>query len=227
MKFFESSYIQNADNALAGSDEVGRGPLAGPVVAATVVLKNVNEGLKKLSLLNIDDSKKLNEKKRRILLESIDIEIDGLIPGKKYALSGPLKGLGYFSVVEIQAVEIDKINILQASLKAMKESLVVSQNKNSKGSWLVDGNKLPAECPKNWRAETIIKGDSKSLLIGLASIIAKEYRDQLMSNFGVKFPGYGLEKHAGYPTKAHRDAIAKLGPTSIHRKSFKGVKEFL
>lgn len=227
MKYFETNYTQKSDNALAGSDEVGRGPLAGPVVAATVVLTDIKKGLRELAKLNVDDSKKLNEKKRKVILELINIEAQSLVPGKKIALSGPLRKMGYFSVVEIQADEIDRINILQASLKAMKESLTFSQNKTSKGSWLVDGNKLPKELPKNWRSSSIIKGDSKSLVIGLASIIAKEYRDTLMQTLSKKYPGYGLEKHAGYPTQFHRDAIAELGPTPIHRKSFRGVKEYL
>ena len=222
--FFESEFILKKDTALAGSDEVGRGPLAGPVVAATVVLTDIQKGLEALSTMNVDDSKKLKEKQRREVLSLIDAK---MVQGEKIELGGSLKGLGYYSIVEIQADEIDRINILQASLKAMKESLLNCEEKESSGSWLVDGNKLPSEKPKNWRAETIVKGDTKSSVIGLASIIAKEYRDELMGKFGVKYPGYGLEKHAGYPTKAHREAIVKLGPTPIHRKSFKGVKEFL
>lgn len=222
--YFESDFILKNDNSIAGSDEVGRGPLAGPVVAASVILVDIQKGLEILSTLNIDDSKKLKEKQRNDVIDQIDAK---LISGKKIELGGPLKGLGYYSVVEIQPAEIDRINILQASLKAMKESLLISENKNSKGTWLVDGNKLPPDLPSKWRAETIIKGDSKSRLIGLASIIAKQYRDQLMAKLSKKYPGYGLERHAGYPTKFHREAIVKLGPTPIHRKSFKGVKEFL
>ena len=83
-----------------------------------------------------------------------------------------------------------------------------------------------SESIENVSEKFVIKGDSKSALIGLASIIAKEYRDGLMENLGIKYPGYGLEKHAGYPTKAHKEAIVKLGVTPIHRRSFKGVKEY-
>jgi len=222
--FFESDFILKKDTALAGSDEVGRGPLAGPVVAATVILTDIQKGLKTLSTMNVDDSKKLKEKQRKEVLSLIDAK---MLQGIKIELGGSLKGLGYYSIVEIQADEIDRINILQASLKAMKESLLICEEKKTRGSWLVDGNKLPADRPDNWRAETIIKGDTKSSVIGLASIIAKEYRDELMERFGNEYPGYGLERHAGYPTKAHKEAIEKLGPTPIHRRSFKGVKEFL
>lgn len=227
MPKFESKYILIEDNAIAGSDEVGRGPLAGPVVAATVVLNNLSSALSILDKLSIDDSKKLNSKNRKTLLEELSIEISSLKKGVKIALKGPLKGCGYFSVVEISPVEIDKINILQASLKAMSESFNIARNRNFKGSWLIDGNKAPLEDLKSCRQVTVIKGDSKSKVIGLASIIAKQYRDDLMAKFAKKYPGYGFERHAGYPTQFHRDAIHLLGTTKIHRKTFKGVKEFL
>jgi ribonuclease HII len=227
MPIFESKYILTKDNAIAGSDEVGRGPLAGPVVAATVVLKDLGSALKILDKLDIDDSKKLNSNKRDLILKDLSIEVSKLKKGSKIALNGPLKGCGYFSVVEVGPVEIDRINILQASLVAMNESFNIARNKNFKGSWLIDGNKAPLNNLKSCRQETLIKGDSKSKVIALASIIAKQYRDQLMNKLAKKYPGYGLERHAGYPTQFHRDAIALLGITKIHRKSFKGVKEFI
>ncbi len=222
--FFEDEFILKTDTAIAGTDEVGRGPLAGPVVAATVILTDYKAGLEALLDLKVDDSKKLNQKKRKAILTELGIDFN---IGCKIGLGGSLKGLGYFSITEIQPDEIDRINILQASLKAMRESLSILESKKIIGSWLVDGNKLPHNPPKEWRCHTVVKGDSKSLVIALASIIAKEYRDDLMEDMGKKYPGYGLEKHAGYPTKQHREAIAKLGPTPIHRRSFKGVKEFL
>jgi ribonuclease HII len=227
MPIFESKYILAKDNAIAGSDEVGRGPLAGPVVAATVVITKLSSALKKLELLEIDDSKKLNSNKRELILKELSIDISKLKKGSKIALAGPLKGCGYFCVVEIGPVEIDKINILQASLKAMGKSFEMARNKTFKGSWLIDGNKAPSEGPRFCRKVTVIKGDSKSKVIGLASIIAKQYRDLLMEKFAKKYPGYGFERHAGYPTKFHREAIALLGPTKIHRRSFKGVSQFL
>lgn len=227
MPKFESKYILTKDNAIAGSDEVGRGPLAGPVVATTVVLKSLDSALKILGKLDIDDSKKLNSKKRDLILKDLSIEVSKLKMGSKIAFGGPLKGCGYFSVVEVGPVEIDRINILQASLTAMNESFNIARNKNFKGSWLIDGNKAPLNNLKSCRQVTVVKGDSKSKVIALASIIAKQYRDQLMSRLAKKYPGYGLERHAGYPTQFHRDAIALLGITKIHRKSFKGVKEFI
>lgn len=207
---------------MAASDEVGRGPLAGPVVAATVVVTDYEKVLSILSETGIDDSKKLTEKKRKSILDNLQVHMEA---GSKIEFKGPLAGLGYYSIVEIQADVIDEINILQASLKAMGDSLKIA--KVGSGAWLIDGNKLPKEIPNKWRASTVVKGDSKSQLIGLASVIAKEYRDDLMIKLGNEYPGYGLENHAGYPTKFHKEAIEKLGPTPIHRKSFKGVKEFL
>ncbi|MFT6069372.1 MAG: ribonuclease HII [Bacteriovoracaceae bacterium] len=227
MPRFESKYILTNDNAIAGSDEVGRGPLAGPVVGATVVLSKPKAALKVLGKLNIDDSKKLNSKKRDLILEELSIDLTLLKQGSKIAFKGPLKGCGYFSIVEISPLEIDKINILQASLKAMRESFKIARNKTFKGSWLIDGNRSPESNLSACREVTVIKGDSKSKVIGLASIIAKQYRDRLMSQLSLKYPGYGFEKNSGYPTQFHRKAIGSLGVTKIHRRSFKGVKEFL
>ncbi len=227
MPRFETKYLLTKDNAIAGSDEVGRGPLAGPVVGATVVLIKPELSLKILAKLNVDDSKKLNSRKRDLILEELSIDLALIKQGSKIAFKGPLKGCGYFSIVEIGSVEIDKINILQASLKAMSKSFEVARNKTFKGPWLIDGNRAPENKLKAAREVTVIKGDSKSKVIGLASIIAKQYRDRLMSQFSIKYPGYGFERHAGYPTQFHRGAIDELGVTKIHRKSFKGVKEFL
>lgn len=227
MAIFESKYILPTDNAIAGSDEVGRGPLAGPVVGATVVLTNLNSSLKKINKIKIDDSKKLTSVKRCLILKELMIDLGKVKKGTKIAFAGPLKGCGYFCIEEIGPVEIDKINILQASLKAMSESFKTSRNKTFKGSWLIDGNRAPENNLKNCRQVTVIKGDSRSKVIGLASIIAKQYRDELMKKLSIKYPGYGFERHAGYPTQLHRDAIGALGATKIHRKTFKGVKEFL
>ena len=135
-------------------------------------------------------------------------------------------------IQEIDSVTIDEINILQASLLAMKSAFLknydVVVNKNSRrGIVLIDGNKkfkLEIE-HEAIDIQTIVKGDSKSLLIGLASIFAKEYRDQLMSRFSRDYPEYGWESNAGYPTKSHLNAILEHGLTKIHRISFKGAKE--
>jgi len=183
---------------VAGVDEVGRGPLAGPVVAAAVILDPDNpiEGL--------TDSKKLSEKKRVYLSEEI----------KRKALS--------WCIARAEPDEIDTMNILQASLLAMRRA-VLGLDKPA-NFCLVDGTQLPElPCP----AEAIIKGDLKEPAISAASIIAKVCRDNEMISMDEKYPGYGFAKHKGYPTKKHQEAIASNGVTPIHRKSFAPVKKQL
>ena len=183
---------------VAGVDEVGRGPLAGAVVAAAVILDPDHpiEGL--------TDSKKLTEKKREFLFDQI----------KEHALA--------WALGRAEAEEIDDINILQASLLAMKravEALPVSAKHA-----LVDGNRCP-ELPCT--SQAIVKGDLTEPCISAASIIAKVTRDREMAVLDEQYPGYGLAKHKGYPTKARIEALTKLGPTEIHRKSFGPVKKLL
>ncbi|MET0355708.1 MAG: ribonuclease HII [Cellvibrio sp.] len=180
---------------LAGCDEVGRGPLAGDVVAAAVILDPLNpiEGL--------DDSKKLTEKKRELLFDEIKIKAKS------------------WCVARASVEEIDKINILQASLLAMHRAV---QGLHVEPEYvLVDGNKLP-----KWKytAEAVVKGDSRVAAISAASILAKVVRDREMIELDKKFPGYGLADHKGYPTKFHMDAVVRLGITEIHRKSFAPVR---
>lgn len=177
----------------AGCDEVGRGCLCGPVVAAAVILPEeyANEF--------INDSKKLSKCNRENLVEEI----------KSSALA--------WSIAEASAEEIDQINILNASFLAMTRAVkkleVIPQH------LLIDGNrfktdlKIPFNC--------IIKGDGKFASIAAASILAKVYRDNLMADFAKTYPGYGWEKNVGYPTKIHRESIVKLGLTPLHRKSFR------
>ena len=183
---------------IAGTDEVGRGPLAGPVVAAAVILdpNNPIEGLK--------DSKKLSEKKRE--------ELFGIIQEKAKA----------FAIAEASVEEIDAINILQASLLAMRRSVLSLSTQPD--HVLVDGNKIP-ELPMS--ADAVIKGDATVPEIQAASILAKVTRDRLMKQLALQYPGYGLEGHKGYPTKAHCEALKTLGVTPIHRKSFRPVKALL
>lgn len=181
---------------IAGVDEAGRGPLAGPVVAAAVVLPI---GYKNS---DITDSKKLSKKKRELLFDEI----------KKNALS--------WSIVAVGHHRIDKLNIRAASLFAM--SLAVDRVEAN--YVLVDGN---AEIPTDLPQEAIVKGDQKHQEISAASILAKVYRDSLMKVLDEKYPGYSLSQHSGYPTKLHREAIKELGPSKIHRRTFKGVKEFI
>lgn len=213
---------------LIGCDEVGRGPLAGPVVAAAVILNcsenNPKDFLSKLSDCGITDSKKLSTKKRKMILSRFNISVDDLRPNKVTEIfkedGFTLRSL----IIEKSNEYIDQTNILFASLKCMEiGSLELSENSNS--VVLVDGNKS-FEQHSNLEQHPIVKGDSKSILIGLASIIAKEYRDNLMVTLDNKYPGYDLGKHAGYPTKQHKEAVKLLGPCPIHRKSFKGVKEY-
>ncbi len=180
---------------VAGVDEVGRGPLAGPVVTAAVILdpEHPIEGLM--------DSKKLSEKRREKLAVFI----------KERSLA--------WSIGRAEVEEIDEINILQATMLAMQRA--VAGLSPAPEHVLVDGNR----CPKfNCSAEAIIKGDGLVPAISAASIIAKVSRDNEMVELDALYPGYGLAGHKGYPTKAHRDALIELGVTSIHRRSFGPVK---
>ena len=189
--------FDNIDGVLlAGVDEVGRGPLAGPVIAAAVILNPENP------IQGLMDSKKISEKKRNILA----IEI------REKALS--------WAIGRAEHDEIDSINILQASLLAMKRA-VDSLSINPE-LVLVDG----LHCPDIiFKAEAIIKGDSKIPAISAASIIAKVARDNEMIALDSKYPGYGFSRHKGYPTKMHVAALKELGVSSIHRKTFAPVKQ--
>lgn len=183
---------------LAGVDEVGRGPLAGDVVAAAVILDPDNP------ITGLQDSKKLSEKKREQLFPLI----------QQQALS--------FCVARASVQEIDAINILHASLLAMKravEGLAIQPE-----HVLVDGNRLP-----KWRyaAEAVVKGDDRVAAIAAASILAKVVRDREMVAFEQTYPGFGFAAHKGYPTKQHIAAIEQLGLTPIHRLSFGPVKKQL
>jgi ribonuclease HII len=224
IEYYNKLNIKNS--FIAGVDEVGRGPLAGPVVACVVLahqkqrdeLEFINF-LKLLNDLGVTDSKKLTTDKRKKIVNILSLEI---IAHQKFQIKiSKNMSLIYF-IQEISVDEIDEINILNASLKAMKVSF--ESVFQGSGILLIDGNKKFIT-KKNVALETIVKGDSKSLLIGLASIIAKEYRDNLMKSLSMKYPQYSWEKNAGYGTKVHLDSINKYGVTSHHRKSFKGVKE--
>lgn len=232
MEFDLSIFKTTKAKVFSATDEVGRGPLAGPVVACSVQLdcKNKRHYKKVLNILkenNVTDSKKLSASKRRKILSLLGVNVLDLKKSRNLTLDpSKIEGIS-FCISEISPRKIEKINILNASLLAMKKSLESLNNKNELIKVLVDGNKYPPSLSEKWEVETVIKGDSKSLLIGLASIIAKEYRDNLMEVLSRKYPGYGLENHSGYPTKSHRDAIQVLGISAIHRKTFKGVKEFV
>lgn len=183
---------------LAGVDEVGRGPLAGDVVAAAVILDPARP------IAGLRDSKKLSHGRREVLAEVI----------REQALA--------WSVARATVAEIDELNILHASLLAMKravESLAVQP-----GYVLVDGNRLP-----RWRyaAEPVVKGDDRVPAIAAASILAKVQRDEELLALDAQYPGYGFASHKGYPTAAHLAALRELGVTPVHRRSFAPVRALL
>lgn len=183
---------------VAGVDEVGRGPLIGSVVAAACILPS------EYDLPNLMDSKKLTEKKRSVLNELI----------RSQAVA--------WSIAEASAGEVDEINVLQASLLAMKRAV---ENLESQPEFvLVDGNKLP-----QWRyqAQAIVGGDGSEPCISAASILAKVYRDQQMIELGKQYPQYGFERHKGYPTKQHMEALKEYGVLPEHRKTFGPVKKLI
>jgi ribonuclease HII len=194
---FERQIQKDGFARIAGVDEAGRGPLAGPVVAAAVVLPA------SFSVAGVTDSKKLSAKKRETLYEAIYTEADGV-------------GVGI-----VDAGEIDRINILRASLLAMAKA--VDALAMAPDYLLIDGT-FQIESPLPQKA--ITKGDSLSISIAAASIIAKVTRDRLMADYHILYPEYNFGKHKGYPTKAHRDAIKIHGCCPIHRKTFKGAKEY-
>ena len=192
---FERRALADGYKFIAGVDEVGRGCLAGPVVAGAVILnmeKSLPEGL--------NDSKKLSKKKREIISTEI------------------IENALAYAVGQVEADEIDQINILEATKKAM---ILAVQNLKTKADFLlIDALELQGiDLPQ----KGIIKGDAVSASIAAASIVAKVYRDNLMKEYGETYPEYGFERHAGYGTKAHFEALRTNGARRIHRKSFKGV----
>ncbi|WP_067519829.1 ribonuclease HII [Endozoicomonas ascidiicola] len=192
------SHEQEPGLIIAGVDEVGRGPLCGPVITAAVILDPARP------IPGLNDSKKLSEKKRDELFDLICRD----------ALS--------WSLGRAEVAEIDELNILHATMLAMQravEGLSVTPDLA-----YIDGNR----CPKlTCRAEAVVKGDSRVAEIAAASIVAKVTRDREMAVLDKEWPGYGIAGHKGYPTKVHMDALKKLGATPIHRRSFKPVREAL
>lgn len=199
MKEYENKYYNLGYNYIGGTDEAGRGPLVGPVVCACVVFPKdyVND--------EINDSKKLTEKKRERLYDII----------MKDALS--------VGVSIIPPKVIDEINILEASRLGMKNAYIEANKKIKIDVLLTDYMDIDLDIP----VEKIVKGDSKSISIAAASIIAKVTRDRILNELDEKYPMYGYKKHKGYPTKAHLEAIKKYGITEEYRKSYKPVQEIL
>lgn len=188
---YEDAAAEKGFTAVCGIDEAGRGPLAGPVCAAAVILPHG------LVIDGLNDSKKLSEKRREALFDVI-------------CESASAYGIGFAS-----EREIDEINILQATYLAMQRA--VEALCGAADYALVDGNRMP---PLPVAGETVVKGDAKSPSIAAASILAKVSRDRLMPGYDEKYPQYGFMKHKGYGTKVHVDALLKYGPCEIHRKSF-------
>ena len=191
----EAARVRGAQR-IAGVDEVGRGPLFGPVVAAAVILP------KGCCLQGLTDSKKLSEKKRN----KLDLEI------RANAVA--------FAIAEVDAETIDRINIRQASLLAMRRA--VEQLALNPDFLLIDGrDTIDWECPQR----AVIRGDAMSFSIAAASVLAKVHRDRLLVELDSAFPGYGLAQHKGYCCPAHLAALARLGPTPLHRKSYRPVAQ--
>lgn len=188
---YEQSAELKGYKAICGVDEAGRGPLAGPVCAAAVILppNTIIDG--------VNDSKKLTEKKREALFDVI----------KESAVS--------YSIAYASVEEIESINILNATMLAMKRAV---EGLDVKADYaMIDGNKMP---PLDIDGETIVKGDAKSMSIACASILAKVSRDRLLYEYAKEYPQYHFDKHKGYGTSAHREAILEYGPCPYHRMSF-------
>ena len=188
---YEEKYYAEGFTAICGCDEAGRGPLCGPVVAAAVILPCG------LEIEGLNDSKKLSEKKREALFEVI----------KEKAIA--------YAIAEASPAEIDEINILNASMLAMRRAVEALSVKADFA--LIDGN-----CSRGFEipTETVVKGDAKSYSIAAASILAKVTRDRGCAELDKAYPEYGIAKHKGYPTKDHMDAVRKYGPAPIYRKTF-------
>ena len=223
---------------LCGIDEAGRGPLAGPVVSACCALwGDIEEGLEILKELGVRDSKRLSSSRRREKLSLLGLKSAVLLHKQRWVRPlTPRCWLG-LSSAESSVERVDQINILQATLEAMSKSFQgLARVERDKGLGhevlqnfflLVDGNTLPQVWRKDRRVKAVIKGDMKSLLIATASIVAKEVRDALMKELHQKWPLYGFAQNAGYPTAQHKRAIRCFGVSPSHRKTFKGVKEYL
>ena len=190
--------IPGRKTLIAGVDEAGRGPLAGPVVAAAVILDESTV------IAGLGDSKTISETKRNYLAAEI----------KEKALA--------WAIAQVENEEIDELNILNASMLAMKKA--VEGLKIQPDHVQVDGNRCPS---LNCSVEAIVKGDALVEVIGAASILAKVSRDALMVEMDQIYPGYGFAKHKGYPTKQHRAALLRLGVSEIHRRSYAPVQKLL
>lgn len=198
MNKYENMLLEeNPEALICGIDEVGRGPLAGPVVACAVILNTGH------NFLGLDDSKKLSANKR----EMLNAQLKEDVLDYAYGIASPK--------------EIDELNIYNATKLAMERA--IGQLKQQPNYLLIDAMKLDNDIPQT----SIIKGDAKSVSIAAASVMAKEYRDTLMKALAEEYPGYDFEKNVGYGTKAHLEGLRNLGITPYHRKSFEPIKSML
>lgn len=195
---FDAGYLPDEQAYIAGTDEAGRGPLAGPVVTAAVILPNYCQ-----QLLGVNDSKQLSKEKRNEFAERI----------KKHAL--------YYAIHFQSAEEIDRLNIYEATRQSMLKSIEALEV--TPHFILADAMTLHTSIPQ----ASIVKGDAKSLAIAAASILAKTARDEYMEQLDKEFPEYGFAQHAGYGTKQHLQAILQYGPTIHHRKTFEPIKSMI
>lgn len=193
---FERQYWAQGYQSIAGVDEVGRGPLAGPVIAAAVILKPEPK------LLGVKDSKQLSSKQRKEL---------------EYQIKDQALAYGYG---QVDAEDIDQINILQATKLAMAKAIEDLQQHAVIDFILLDALEVDIDLPQR----SLVKGDSLSLTISCASILAKEKRDRLMKDYAKTYPHYGFDRHMGYGTSDHLQALENYGPCPIHRRSFKPVR---
>ncbi|MGM0574153.1 MAG: ribonuclease HII [Myxococcota bacterium] len=195
----EAWFADRGQTLLVGLDEAGRGPLAGPVVAAAVALPSP------CPVEGLDDSKRLTARRRDALFDRVRAE----------AIA--------WGIARADPDEIDRVNILRASLSAMVRAWRQAVDRHGplrSAVALVDGNQ-PAPLPRGVVQRTLVKGDSRSLNVAAASILAKVTRDRLMVEYHARWPDYGFDRHKGYPSAQHRDAIRRLGPCPIHRRSFR------
>ena len=197
-RVLEQAWRARVGGPVAGVDEVGRGPLAGPVVAAAVILPDDR------IIGGLADSKALSARRRR-------------------EIAAVLHRDAVVSIAEATVEEIDRLNILHAAMLAMSRAIAALSIPAA--AVLVDGNRLPPDLAMP--GEAVVKGDAKVAAIAAASIVAKVHRDALMSRLAEIHPGYGFERHAGYPTRQHRQALAALGPCPLHRRSFQPVRDLI
>ena len=204
---YESEKLGQGFHYIAGCDEVGIGPLAGPVVAASVILNPDHfKTSETMWWARVRDSKKVSEKERIQLAEAI----------RNNALA--------FSVAIVSHETIDQINILNAALEAMKQSL---ENLAVKPDYVFVDGKHKIKNLDSLQQEPVISGDAKIISIACASILAKVSRDAILDELHIQYPSYNFKSNKGYPTKTHREALLKYGPSSVHRKSFGLVKQLI